>query len=428
MPKNSLLVLGLMSGTSADGIEAALVRISGAPPKLKSKLEGHASLPIPKPIRQKILQIAEGTPLPAAEISQLNFRLGHLFAEAAIATCKKLRGSLKSVDLIASHGQTIFHQGPPIPYLGAKTSSTLQIGEPSVIAARTGITTIGDFRPADMAAGGQGAPLVPFADYLLYRHEKLGRVSLNLGGIANVTVIPANAKPQDVFAFDTGPANILIDALVSHFTHGRQRYDKDAAFAKQGQISRELMRTLLRDPYLRQRPPKSTGREYFGRDYVKKLIALGRRYHLSPSDLICTTTMFSAATVIDALHRFVFPKHKINEIIVSGGGAQNPVFLQTLSVFAMAGSNPRDFYRVATPGKVSIVMYEANSPYRPHITIPKHALVSVRRSSTLGIPEQSKEAYAFALLAYETFHHRPSNLPSATGATRLAILGKISCV
>ena len=426
MPKNSLLVLGLMSGTSADGIEAALVRISGAPPKLKSKLEGHASLPIPKPIRSKILQIAEGTPAPAAEISQLNFRLGHLFADAAIASCKKLRVPLKSVDLIASHGQTIFHQGPPVPYLGTKTSSTLQIGEAAIIAARTGITTIADFRPADMAAGGQGAPLVPFADYLLYRHEKFGRVSLNLGGIANITVIPANAKPADVFAFDTGPANILIDALVSHFTHGRQRYDKDAAFAKQGQISRELMRTLLRDPYLRQRPPKSTGREYFGKDYVKKLIALGRRYHLRPSDLICTTTMFSAATVIDALHRFVFPKHKINEIIVSGGGAQNPVFLQTLSVFAMAGSNPRDFYRVATPGKVSIVMYEANSPYRPHITIPKHALVSVRRSSTLGIPEQSKEAYAFALLAYETFHHRPSNLPAATGATRPAILGKIS--
>ncbi|HXJ12339.1 MAG TPA: anhydro-N-acetylmuramic acid kinase, partial [Candidatus Limnocylindrales bacterium] len=198
MPKNSLLVLGLMSGTSADGIEAALVRISGAPPKLKSNLEGQASLPIPKPISQKILQIAEGTPLPAAEISQLNFRLGNLFAEAAVATCKKLRVPLKSVDLIASHGQTIFHQGPPVPYLGAKTSSTLQIGEPSVIAARTGVTTIGDFRPADMAAGGQGAPLVPFADYLLYRHEKLGRISLNLGGIANITVIPANAKPQDV--------------------------------------------------------------------------------------------------------------------------------------------------------------------------------------------------------------------------------------
>jgi anhydro-N-acetylmuramic acid kinase len=426
MPKNSLLVLGLMSGTSADGIEAALVRVNGAPPKLNSELLGHASLPIPKLVRTQILRSAEGIPIPAAEVSQLNFLLGQLFADAAIATCKKLRVPLKSLDLIASHGQTIFHQGQPIPFLGALTSSTLQIGEPSVIAARTGITTIGDFRPADMAAGGQGAPLVPFADYLLYRHEKIGRVSLNLGGIANVTVIPARAKPQDVFAFDTGPANILIDALVSHFSKGRQRFDQDGALAKKGQISLQLMRSLLRDPYLRQRPPKSTGREYFGRDYVKELIALGRRYRLSPNDLICTTTMFSAISVIDALHRFVFPKYKINEIIVSGGGAQNPVILQTLSVFAMAGSNPRDFYAAATPGKVTLVMYGADSPYRPPIAIPKHALVSVRRSSSLGIPTESKEAYAFALLAYETFHHRPSNLPTATGATHPAILGKIS--
>jgi anhydro-N-acetylmuramic acid kinase len=426
MPKNSLLVLGLMSGTSADGIEAALVRISGTPPKLNSKLLGHASLPIPKPIRSKILQIAEGSAVPAAEISQLNFRLGLLFAAAVVATCKKLRLPLKSLDLIASHGQTIFHQGEPVPFLGAPTSSTMQVGEPSVIAARTGITTIGDFRPADMAAGGQGAPLVPFADYLLYRHEKIGRVSLNLGGIANVTVIPAAAKPQDVFAFDTGPANILIDALVSHFTKGRQRYDKDGAFAKRGQISRELMRTLLRDPYLRQRPPKSTGREYFGGEYVEELIALGHRYRLSPNDLICTTTMFSAVSVIDALHRFVFPKHKISEIIVSGGGAQNPLILQTLSMLAITGTNPRDLYTAAAPGKISIMMYEAGTRSRPPITVPKHALVSVQSSSTLGVPTEAKEAFAFALLAYETFHHRPSNLPSATGASRPAILGKIS--
>jgi anhydro-N-acetylmuramic acid kinase len=418
-----------MSGTSADGIEAALVRISGAPPKLESKLEGHASLPIPKPIRTAILRAAEGTALPAAEISQLNFRLGQLFAEAAMATCKKLRVPLKSLDLIASHGQTIFHQGQPVPFLGAATSSTLQIGEPSVIAARTGVTTIGDFRPADMAAGGQGAPLVPFADYLLYRQEKIGRVSLNLGGIANVTVIPANSKPQDVFAFDTGPANILIDALVSHFTKGRQNFDTDAALAKQGQINRQLMRRLLRDPYLRLKPPKSTGREYFGKEYVGRLLALGRRYHLQPNDLIHTVTTFTAVSVMDALHRFVLPKHKIKEIIVSGGGAQNPVILQALNVFAMSGVNPRDLYTGDIPRRVVIEMRLPDAkgaiPIRTP-PLPEHALISVIRSSQLGIPESAKEAYAFALLAYETFHHRPSNLPSATGATRPAILGKIS--
>jgi anhydro-N-acetylmuramic acid kinase len=419
MPKNSLLVLGLMSGTSTDGIEAALVRISGAPPKLKSTLLGHHSLPIPKPIRAQILRVAEGIPLPAAEISQLNFRLGHLFADASVATCKKLRVPLKSLDLIASHGQTIFHQGKSIPFLGAPTASTLQIGEPSVIAVRTGVTTIGDFRPADMAAGGQGAPLVPFADYLLYRHEKFGRVSLNLGGIANVTVIPAHSKPQDVFAFDTGPANILIDALVSHFTKGRQNFDKDAALAKQGQINRQLMRRLLRDPYLRLKPPKSTGREYFGKEYVKKLLTLGRHFHLQTNDL----------SVMDALHRFVLPKHKINQIIVSGGGAQNPVILGALSAFAISGVNPSELYTDTLPRKVVIEMRLAiskDATRRPTPPLPEHALISVIRSSQLGIPTESKEAYAFALLAYETFHHRPSNLPSATGAHRPAILGKIS--
>ena len=388
MPKNSLLVLGLMSGTSADGVEAALVHISGAPPKLKSKLLGHASLPIPNPIRATILRVAEGTSVPTAEISQLNFRLGQLFADAAIAACKKLNVSVKSLDLIASHGQTIFHQGKPIRFLGAATSSTLQIGEPSIIAARTGVTTIGDFRPADMAAGGQGAPLVPFADYLLYRHEKFGRVSLNLGGIANVTVIPARAKPQDVFAFDTGPANILIDALVSRFTKGRNRFDAGARIASRGDCLVPLLERLLADPYLRLKPPKSTGREYFGRAFVEKILREGRKLRARPEDLIRTATIFTALSVVDALNRFVLPKTRIAQLIVSGGGARNPLLMGQLEA--------------------------ALSP------------IELLTCEKFRVPEQSKEAYAFALLAYETFHHRPSNLPSATGAHRPAILGKIS--
>jgi anhydro-N-acetylmuramic acid kinase len=388
MPKNSLLVLGLMSGTSADGIEAALVRISGAPPKLSSELLGHASLSIPKPIRTAILRIAEGTPVPAAEISQLNFRLGELFAEAAIATCKKLSVPIKSLELIASHGQTVFHQGEPVSFLGASTASTMQIGEPSIIAARTGITTIGDFRPADMAVGGQGAPLVPFADYLLYRHEKLGRVSLNLGGIANVTVIRAHAKPEQVFAFDTGPANIVIDALVSHFTKGRQRFDAGARIASRGECLVRLLEKLLADPYLRLKPPKSTGREYFGRAFVEELLGEGRKLHARPEDLIRTVTIFTALSVVDALNRFVLPATKISQLIVSGGGARNPLLMGQLEA--------------------------ALAP------------VELLTSEKCGVPEQSKEAYAFALLGYETFHRRPSNVPSATGANRLAILGKIS--
>src|SRR5713101_3491193 len=256
MSRTSSLVLGLMSGTSADAIDVALARISSGPPRLNAKLLNHTSILFPPRLRTEVLRVAEQQPISAGQLSQLNFRLGETFAEAALTACRRFRIATKKIALIGSHGQTIFHQGHPVPYLGRRTASTLQIGESAIIAARTGITTIADFRPADIAQGGQGAPLVPYADYLLYRHEKLGRVSLNLGGIANVTVIPAHAKPQDVSAFDTGPANILIDALVSHFTKGRQHFDKNARLAQNGRCHTPLLETLLRDPYFRLRPPK----------------------------------------------------------------------------------------------------------------------------------------------------------------------------
>jgi anhydro-N-acetylmuramic acid kinase len=388
MSEKSMFVLGMMSGTSADGIDVALARIAGAPPNLNTRLLGHTSVRFPPTVRKEILRVAEQQPITAGALSQLNFRLGELLADAALAACRKFRVAPKKIAIIGSHGQTIFHQGPPIPYFGSRTASTLQIGEPSVIAARTGIATVGDFRPADMARGGQGAPLVPYADYLLYRHEKLGRVSLNLGGIANVTVLPRSGKPEQVFAFDTGPANMLIDALVSHFTHGRRRFDENARLASQGRSIPALLDELLRDPYLKLEPPKSTGREYYGQAYLKKLLALGRRHRAQPNDLIRSATIFTALSVVDALNRFVLPKIKIHQLIVSGGGAHNPLILAQISA--------------VLPG------------------------IAVLPSSRLGIPEDAKEAFAFALLAYETFHQRPANLPSATGARGPAILGKIS--
>jgi len=388
MSQKPMLVLGMMSGTSADGIDVALARISGAPPNLSAKLIGHASVRFPDQLRKEILRVAEQHPISSGALSQLNFRLGVLFADAALAACRKFRVAPGRISLIGSHGQTIFHQGRPIPFFGSPTASTLQIGEPSVIAARTGITTIGDFRPADMALGGQGAPLVPYVDYLLYRHPRLDRVSLNLGGIANITVLPRAAKPQQVFAFDTGPANMLIDALVSHFTRGRRRFDKNAQLAAQGRSNPALLDELLRDPYLKIAPPKSTGREYYGRAYMQRILALGRRHRTKPSDLIRAATVFTALSVVDALNRFVLPKTKTEQLIVSGGGAHNPLILAQLSA--------------ALPG------------------------IEVLPSSRLGVPEDAKEAFAFALLAYATFHRRPSNLPSATGARGPAILGKIS--
>lgn len=382
-----MLVLGIMSGTSADGVDVALARIGGAPPRLRTRLVAHTNVAFPGPLRREILRVAEGGEITAGELSLLHARLGECYAEAALTACRRFGVAAKRVALIGNHGQTIFHQGRPEKVFGRATASTLQIGDGSVIAARTGIATVCDFRPADVALGGQGAPLVPYADYLLYRDARRGRVSLNLGGIGNITVLPRNARPGQVTAFDTGPGNMLIDALASHFTRGRLRYDKDARLAMRGRSLPRLVDELLRDPYLRMAPPKSTGREYYGRQYVKKVLAMGRRHGARPEDLIRAATIFTALSVVDALCRFVLPKTKIEQLIVSGGGAKNPLIL----------------------GQIEAAL--------PNL--------EVLPSSRLGVPVDAKEAYAFALLAYETWHRRAGNLPSATGARGPAVVGKI---
>jgi anhydro-N-acetylmuramic acid kinase len=411
-----------MSGTSADSIDVALARISGAPPHLNAKLLNHTSIKFPLPVRKEILRVAEQQPISAGQLSQLNFRLGELFAEAALTACRRFRVSPRKIALIGSHGQTIFHQGQPAPYLGRRTASTLQIGEPAVIGSRTGITTIGDFRPADIALSGQGAPLVPYVDYLLYRHLKFGRISLNLGGIANITVIPAAAKPSQVFAFDTGPANMLIDALVSHFAHGRQRFDQNARLAQQGRSIPALIDELLRDPYLKLAPPKSTGREYYGRAYVEKLLRLGSKHHARPNDLIRAATIFTALSVVDALNRFVLSKTKIDQLIVSGGGANNPLIMAQLEA-ALNASSGRGVVGARFSASQAVAPQHAAPQVR---TMHGAAKIEVLPSTSFGIPESAKESFAFAVLAYETFHGRPSNLPSATGARQPAILGKVS--
>jgi anhydro-N-acetylmuramic acid kinase len=385
--RSPLLALGLMSGTSADGIDVALVRISGKPPRLRAKLEGYVDFPYPAPVRAAVLRVAEGRPTTTGELSQLNFLIGELFARAALAACKRFRVSPSRIAFIGSHGQTIFHQGKPGRFLASRVASTLQIGEPAVIAARTGIVTIGDFRPADIAAGGEGAPLVPFVDYLLYCHPRRGRVALNVGGIANLTVIPAGASPGDVFAFDTGPGNMVIDALIRHFTKGRQTFDRDARMARRGTLLLDLLSALLAEDYFRRPPPKTAGREQYGYAHVSRILDWGRKHRASPESLVRTATIFTALSILDALHRWVLPRVKIHQLIVSGGGAHNPLLMGQLA----AGLQ-----------RVEIVP-----------------------SSAFGVPEDAKEAFAFALLAYETYHRRPANIPRATGARAHAILGKI---
>jgi anhydro-N-acetylmuramic acid kinase len=383
----AMRVLGMMSGTSADGIDVALARISGAPPAISAKIEGHHHFRFPAKVRDAILRLANGAPTTTAEISQLNVLLGEEFARAAIAACKRWRVPLRQISLIGSHGQTIFHQGVAAGFLGRRVASTLQIGEPSIIAERTGVTTIADFRPADVAAGGQGAPLVSFVDYLLYRDARIGRVALNIGGIANLTVIPAGARADQVFAFDTGPGNMIVDAIVEVMTRGRHRYDRDARIALRGKTVSPVLDRLLEDVYLRKSPPKTAGREQFGRAYAEKVLAWGKRHRATTEDLVRTATVFTSLSIADALRRFVLPRARVDELIVAGGGARNPLLMAQLAA-----------------------------------ALPEIEIVP---ASEFGIPAEAKEAFAFAVLAYEAYHGRANNRPSATGARHPAVMGKL---
>ncbi len=382
-------VVGLMSGTSADGIDVAFVRISGRGPSLKAELEKFCTLPYPVAARRAILRVANANrerTVSVAEISQLNFLLGELFAEAVTRAARRFRIRLSSIDLIGSHGQTVFHQPTPEVFAGRRVVSTLQLGEPQIIAERTGIPVVANFRPRDMAAGGQGAPLVPFVDYLLYRHPRQGRVALNIGGIANVTVIPADARPEQVIAFDTGPGNMVIDTVVEQATRGRRHFDLNGRFARRGSPVEPLLRQLLRHPYFKRRPPKSTGREEFGRAYALEF--LRRAGRASAMDKVRTATELTVRSLADGFRRFILPRARIEEVIVGGGGARNGFLMARL--------------REELPGL-------------PFVAAGK-----------LGVDEKAKEAFAFAVLAYHTWHGWPATLPSATGARRTVIPGNLS--
>ncbi|MCB1019938.1 MAG: anhydro-N-acetylmuramic acid kinase [Acidobacteria bacterium] len=377
-----MLVAGLMSGTSVDGIDVALVEISGEGFDQKIETRFFHSTPYSPEVRKAVLGVSN-SPTHTARLSQLNFYLGEVFADAILRACRAAGVNTRQLDLVGSHGQTVYHQGTPEKLLGQRIASTLQIGEPAIIAARTGAPVVADFRPADMALGGQGAPLVPYVDYLLYRDPKKGRVCLNIGGIANLTAIPPGAPPEDVMAFDTGPGNMLIDALVSQFSRGVHRYDKDGRMAASGTVNPELLATLLQHNFVRRRPPKSCGREEFGTEMVAELLKEG----LSAPDLVATATAFTAASIADGIERFVSPKMHVDELIVSGGGVHNPQIMQRLE-------------RQVPDAKVMT-------------------------SAELGVDSDAKEAIAFAVLAYETWHGRAASLPSATGASGPAVLGKL---
>lgn len=378
------LFVGLMSGTSADGIDAVVAEISGISRRLKAVVRAHFYQPFLPALRRRVLAACgHGT---VAEICELNFVLGEHFARAALAVIRRARLKPGQITAIGSHGQTLHH----LP--NAKTPSTLQIGEPGVIAERSGITTVADFRVRDMAAGGQGAPLVPFADWALFTHATRPRILQNVGGIGNLTFLPPNAKLTDVIAFDTGPGNMVMDAIVSELSGGKRHYDRDGRWAAAGRVSDELLGACLKHPFLRRRPPKTTGREEFGETFVRPVLASAHRLRLADADLVATVTAFTAESIADAYRRFVLPKLRPQEltrlqIILGGGGAKNPTLVRML----------QERIGVGTLG-----MHE-----------------------DFGIDSSAKEPLAFAILAHATLSGQPGNVPSATGARRAVVLGKI---
>jgi anhydro-N-acetylmuramic acid kinase len=384
-----MIVAGVMSGTSADGINVALVEVDfGEDGRAwpSCKLLGHEEHAYPAAVRRAILASMNAKSASVAELARLNFLLGELYAEAVLATQRKCKCS---AELIGCHGQTIYHQGKKQRFLGRNLSVTWQTGEGAIIAARTGIPVINDFRPADMAAGGGGAPLVPFLDYALYADKSVGRIVQNIGGIGNLSAIPAGASSNDVIAFDTGPGNMVIDALMERFY--RKRFDKDGRTAAAGEVLERVLGEVVRSPFFGCRPPKTAGREEFGREFVADF--LHRCRGASKTDIVATATALTARSIALAIRRFVLvDAGNFAEIIVSGGGTGNRTLMRMLqSELAQTG-------------------------------------LELRTSDEFGIPAEAKEAVAFALLAFQTWHHRAGNIPSATGAKRPAILGKISYV
>ena len=386
-PRSSLIV-GLMSGTSADGIEAALVSLRGAPPDLGWKVRAHRSFPLEAGVTARILEAAGGAAWPAADFAALDAALGEIHAAAALELLADAGVAPSEVEAIGFHGQTIHHRGPREAGTRATGGLTWQIGSAAVVAARTGIRVVHDFRSADVATGGEGAPLVPYVDWLLFRSAHVPRVLLNLGGIANLTAMPAGADADQSIAFDTGPANMMLDGIVRRYSGGRLSYDEDGTRAEGGTIDEALLREALADPFFLQPPPRSTGRERFGDSFLEGWFRAAEERGLSEADLLVTAAVFTATTVVQAIEQFVAPAMDPQHVYASGGGTKNPVLMAALA----AALDP----------------------------------IELKTTDELGLDVSAKEATAFAVLAYESMHRRPGSLPAVTGAAHPVVLGSIT--
>jgi anhydro-N-acetylmuramic acid kinase len=378
-------VIGLMSGTSADGIDAVLATLQGHGPGMHIQVLAHATYPYPADLREQLLAASYPDSSSVDLICHLNFAVGECFAAAALAIASAAGLSMAEVDVIGSHGQTIYHI-PQALTTPSRQRSTLQIGEPCVIAERTGVTTVADFRPRDMAAGGLGAPLAPYGHYVLFADPQRPKIVQNIGGIANATVL-AEPALHHTLAFDTGPGNMLIDEAVRHYTAGQQDYDVDGRLAAQGTVHQGLLQELLQQPFLTQPPPKATGRETFGKPFWQGILQRATTLGLSAADVVRTCTAFTAESILLNYTRFIWPRWPIAEVVVCGGGARNPVLRGLLQ----DGIQPR---RLTTP-------------------------------EDYGYPNDALEALLFAMLAHATLAGYPSNIPRSTGARHPTILGKI---
>ncbi|ATI52783.1 anhydro-N-acetylmuramic acid kinase AnmK [Bacillus tropicus] len=380
-----MYIAGVMSGTSLDGIDVALVRIEGSGVDSKVKLIHFTTVPFRNDIKSEIQQALSIENSNVQLICSLNFKLGLClcFANAVKEICKEANFSLEQLDLIGSHGQTIYHQPKPE---GNMISSTLQIGEPAVIAYETNTTVISNFRTMDMAAGGQGAPLVPYSEVILYRDPSKNRLLQNIGGIGNVTVIPSQKSDQNVIAFDTGPGNMIIDEVCQRLF--QLPYDQNGGIAEQGEVVDEILTYCMNHPFLKMNPPKSTGREQFGEEFVSELL---KRYeNHSKENILTTVTMFTASSIVHHYKEFILPYYEIDEVILGGGGSYNDTL-------------------------VEMIRYGL-----------KDEKCTIFIQEDIGYSSEAKEAIAFAILANETYHRNPSNVLSATGAKKSVVLGNVT--
>ena len=383
---SSRLVVGLMSGTSLDGVDAVLVELGGSGPDLTMETEAFVHVPYPQSLRDLIRRNTKARSSSVQALTRLDARLAEAYVEAVERVLGEADVGLGALDLVGSHGQTMCHLPEPANCAGKEVRATLQLGNPSTLATRLGVPVVGNFRAADLALGGQGAPLVPYFDYVTFTDADENRGLLNLGGIANLTVLPAGGTPQDVQAFDTGPANMVIDALAARLFD--VPYDPDGQHAAAGTPDHDLLADLLEGDYFHREPPKSTGRDDFGPDYVDRLLGAAQSRSLNAEDTMATATLLTAASVYQAYARYVRTEHSIDVLIVSGGGVHNDTLLRMLE--------------------------EAFTP------------IPVRTASDYGVDADAKEALCFAVLAHETVNGVPTNLPSVTGAERAAVLGSLS--